>query len=38
MQTYRFQEIVILKQQNAKSITDASICVKFISKKATRLK
>ena len=30
--TYRFQEIVILKQQNAKSVTDTSIWVKFISK------
>ena len=30
--TYCLQEIVIIKQQNAKSVTDASIWVNFISK------
>ena len=37
IKTYRFQEIVILKQQNAKSVTDASICGKFISKNSNSL-
>ena len=32
IKTYRFLEIVILIQQNAKSVTDASIWVMFISK------
>ena len=34
--TYCFQEIVILKQQNAKSVTDASIWVMIISKNRAR--
>ena len=37
IKTYRFQEIVITKQQNAKSVTDASIWVKFISKSSITL-
>ena len=35
--TYCFQEIVILKQQNAKSVTDASIWVMIISKNSNTL-
>ena len=35
--TYRFQEIVISKQQNSKSVTDASFWVKFISKNSNTL-
>ena len=35
--TYHFQEIVILKQQNVKSVTDASIWKKFISKNSNTL-
>ena len=34
---HKFQEIVILKQWNAKSVTDASILVKFISKNSNTL-
>ena len=35
--TYCFQEIEILKQQNAKSVKDASIWVKFIPKNSNTL-
>ena len=35
--TYSFQEMVILKQQNAKSIMDASLWVIFISKNSNTL-
>ena len=34
---YCFQEILILKQQNVKSVTDAFILVKFISKNSNML-
>ena len=36
--TYRFPEIVILKQQNAKSVTSASFGVKCNSKDSNTLK
>ena len=35
MDPFRFQEILILKQQNAKSVMYASIWVKIISKNST---
>ena len=38
LKTYLFKEIVIQKQQNAQSVTDASILVNIIFLKATCLK
>ena len=38
IETYRFQQIVISEQQNAKSVADASIWINVTSKIAARLK
>ena len=37
IEAHRFQEILILKQQNVKSVTDASIWVTFISENSKEI-